>query len=310
MGRKHGTWTSQESVSLTTFADATDAYKPLSFAEEQALGHRIQAGDMDAAEQLVLHNMKFCLSYARKFTGRGVPMDDLVASAYTGMIKASRRFKPGHGKFISYAVWEMKSHMQRCISTESAAVCYPQNAVSYQAPVLRFFNKHNAEGGGVVLDAKEVSEGSGVAAPSTKAVMGILRRSLSLSHSGKDISGYKTEYGNGAFNRFSAILYKHHGMGDWSEFDEAPVDRLVDTTTPLPDACAETEDRRRVIGLIIRGLTPRQRYVVEEVYLKGKEPIEVARALGVTRQAVFSARDKAFSKARRNYGRLMAQGVL
>ena len=302
MGRPHGAWREQESLSLTTFADATDAYKPLTYEQEQELGHRIQAGDMDAAEQLVLHNMKFCLSYARKFTGRGVPMDDLVASAYTGMIKASRRFKPGHGKFISYAVHEMRAHMQRAIARQCGAVSFPSNAVSYQRPFLEFFEKHNRESGAYYADLEQLAEEVGTTVQIATAVMGLFKKTVSLSL-WKDEQHWGVEHGS--WSTFNAGR-----SGATDGLKGSPMDFVVDEVTSPPDVCAEREDRRRVIELLMRGITKRQRHVINELYINGKEPIEVATELNVTRQAVFWTRDRGFRKMRRNYGRLMAQGVL
>ncbi len=274
----------------------------------------MQDGDMEAAEKLVLHNLKFCLSYVRTFCGKGVPMDDLVAAAYTGMIKASRKFKPGHGKFISYAVWEMRSHMQRCLSTQSHVVSYPQNAVSRQAPVIRFFEKHNSEGGGTLYDHNEVAEGAGITATDSAAVMGLFRRHVSLSMSPKEASTAAHNYGYKDTTRaiggaMSSRRPRKNSLAA-EDRDDPPIDNLVDEKTPPPDACAEDEDRKRIVELLLKETTKRQRIVLEEVFMNDKPLYVVGAELGVSHQCVACTRDRGLANARRVYNRLKARGVL
>lgn len=91
-------------------------YKPLNRKREAELSKRIQRGDENALNELVNANLRFVVSVAKKYRSSGVPFHDLIAEGNIGLIKAARKFDADKGvKFISYAVWWVKSAIQDCI---------------------------------------------------------------------------------------------------------------------------------------------------------------------------------------------------
>ena len=75
-------------------------------AEERRLARRVQRGDEKAAERLVTANLRFVISYVKKYQGHGLDLSELVAIGNEGLLKAVKKFDPDQGvKFISYAVW-------------------------------------------------------------------------------------------------------------------------------------------------------------------------------------------------------------
>ena len=71
-------------------------------AEEKRLARRAQDGDEKAAERLVTANLRFVISYVKKYQGHGLDLSELVAIGNEGLLKAVRKFDPDHGvKFIS-----------------------------------------------------------------------------------------------------------------------------------------------------------------------------------------------------------------
>jgi RNA polymerase primary sigma factor len=67
---------------------------------------RAQKGDEKAAERLVTANLRFVISYVKKYQGHGLDLSELVAIGNEGLLKAVKKFDPDQGvKFISYAVW-------------------------------------------------------------------------------------------------------------------------------------------------------------------------------------------------------------
>ena len=84
--------------------------KPLAPEEEQALLVRMQAGDGDAANALIEHNLRLVAHIARKYAQPGVDQDDLVSVGALGLIKAVHTFKPEAGRLTAYA--------SRCIENE------------------------------------------------------------------------------------------------------------------------------------------------------------------------------------------------
>ena len=61
---------------------------PLSPAEEKALLARMAAGEADARDALILHNLRLVVYLAKKYENSGVPAEDLISIGTIGLIKA------------------------------------------------------------------------------------------------------------------------------------------------------------------------------------------------------------------------------
>ena len=84
---------------------------PLRPEEEKALLDRMAAGDRDARDALITHNLRLVVYLSRKFESSGVPPEDLVSIGTIGLIKAVNTFTPGRNiKLATYA--------SRCIGNE------------------------------------------------------------------------------------------------------------------------------------------------------------------------------------------------
>lgn len=105
--------------------------------EERELARRIRAGDRAALDRLVEANLLFVVSVAKKYTGRGVPLIDLINEGNVGLMEAAKRFEPERGvKFITYAVWWIKQALSMCISNQSLPTRLPPK-VARKAALLR-----------------------------------------------------------------------------------------------------------------------------------------------------------------------------
>jgi RNA polymerase sigma factor (sigma-70 family) len=69
-------------------------YPPLPKAEEDALALRARAGDIEARNKLVCHNLKHAYREAKRYRRMGVEMADLFQEASMGMLYAASRYKP------------------------------------------------------------------------------------------------------------------------------------------------------------------------------------------------------------------------
>src|SRR5256712_1394484 len=97
-------------------------------AEERRLARRAQRGDERAAERLVAANLRFVISYVKRFQGHGLDLAELVAIGNEGLLKAVRKFDPAHGvKFISYAVWWVRQCVLKALAEQTRTVRIPLN---------------------------------------------------------------------------------------------------------------------------------------------------------------------------------------
>ena len=96
--------------------------------EEKRLARRAHAGDENAAERLVTANLRFVISYVKKYQGHGLDLSELVAIGNEGLLKAVRKFDPDHGvKFISYAVWWVRQAVLKALAEQTRSVRIPLN---------------------------------------------------------------------------------------------------------------------------------------------------------------------------------------
>jgi RNA polymerase primary sigma factor len=104
----------------------------LSVEEERDLGGRIQRHRDDAAlMRLVECNLRFVVSYAKRYRHLGVPLLDLIHEGNLGLIEAARRFDPSRNvKFITYAVWWIRQSMMHALSDQTRAFSFPPKMFS------------------------------------------------------------------------------------------------------------------------------------------------------------------------------------
>jgi RNA polymerase primary sigma factor len=97
-------------------------------AEERRLARLAQKGDEAAAERLVTANLRFVISYVKKYQGHGLDLSELVAIGNEGLLKAVRKFDPDQGvKFISYAVWWVRQAVLKALAEQTRSVRIPLN---------------------------------------------------------------------------------------------------------------------------------------------------------------------------------------
>ncbi|MGH7664249.1 MAG: sigma-70 family RNA polymerase sigma factor [Gemmatimonadaceae bacterium] len=107
-------------------------------AEERRLARRAQKGDEKAAERLVTANLRFVISYVKKYQGHGLDLSELVAIGNEGLLKAVRKFDPDQGvKFISYAVWWVRQAVLKALAEQTRSVRIPLNQNSQLIKLAR-----------------------------------------------------------------------------------------------------------------------------------------------------------------------------
>src|SRR3954471_18786810 len=102
--------------------------------QERELARRIQDGDVAALRRLVEGNLRFVVSYVKRYRGLGVPFLDLIHEGNLGLMEAARRFDPDRQvKFITYAVWWVRQAVTHALSGQTRAFTLPQKLSSVAA---------------------------------------------------------------------------------------------------------------------------------------------------------------------------------
>ncbi len=69
--------------------------------------------DMDAAEKLIVSNLRFVVKIAHEYRNYGYKLADLIQEGNIGLIHAVKKFDPYKGyRLISYAVWWIRAYIQ------------------------------------------------------------------------------------------------------------------------------------------------------------------------------------------------------
>jgi RNA polymerase sigma-32 factor len=103
--------------SLDSYIQAVRAVPMLTKEEEQTLARRLRDdGDLDAARDLVLSQLRFVVHIARGYKGYGLPLNDLIQEGNIGLMKAVKRFDPDVGvRLVSFAVHWIKAEIHEFV---------------------------------------------------------------------------------------------------------------------------------------------------------------------------------------------------
>ena len=123
--------TLKESGSFTHYLKEVSQQGLISPEAEVELATRAAAGDQLAIDALVKGNLRFVISVAKKYSGCGLSLEDLVSEGNIGLIKAAQKFDPQKGvKFITYAVWWIRQSILQGLALNSRTIRLPQNQIN------------------------------------------------------------------------------------------------------------------------------------------------------------------------------------
>ena len=241
--------------------------------EERALARRARLGDREAAERLVTANLRFVISYVKKYQGRGLGLAELVCIGNEGLLKAVKKFDPDKGvKFISYAVWWIRQTVLQALAEQTRSVRIPLNQNSNLARLSRVDTLLTQQLGRSPTD-QEIAEEMAEPLDTIRALRRVAASELSL---------------------------------------DAPVDRSDRDSSSLGErfAGAESSDIEEDVEIVARRefleemfnryLTERERKILYLYYGldDGEERTleEIGSLLGVTRERIRQIRNRAFEK--------------
>lgn len=244
--------------------------------EEKRLARLARAGDEDAANVLVTSNLRFVISYVKKYQGHGLDLSELVAIGNEGLLRAIKKFDPDQGvKFISYAVWWVRQAVLKALAEQTRSVRIPLNQNSH---LLR-------------LSRAET----------------ILSQVLNRDPTDSEIGRLLDETPD--------TVRDFRRMGATEISLDAPVDRSDREASSIGERFAgidalEIEDstdyklmREQIENAFKKHLTPRERKILYLYYGLGQNTEamtleKIGLIMGVTRERIRQIRERAFEKLR------------
>ncbi len=170
-----------DSRNLKLYLDQIAKFPTFNDEEEKKIGERIRKGDMDAMRQLIEANLKFVVSYAKKYRGMGLSLLDLINEGNVGLIEAAKRFDPNRNvRFISYAVWWIRQAIIHALSQYSRIFNIPQKLSDQISEMKRKTVEMKAELGRDPTRA-EIAERMGISEEDVDDLAVLNEKNVSLS---------------------------------------------------------------------------------------------------------------------------------
>lgn len=123
--------TNRETPSFEKYLSEVSKTELINAEKEVELALLIKKGNQKAINQLVNSNLRFVISVAKQYAGRGMSVEDLVSEGNIGLIKAAQKWDETRGiKFISYAVWWIRQSILQSLSDNSRSIRLPLNQIN------------------------------------------------------------------------------------------------------------------------------------------------------------------------------------
>jgi RNA polymerase primary sigma factor len=255
--------------SLQLFFAEIGRYPLLTAAEEVALAKRVERGDPAAKERMINSNLRLVVSIAKRYTGHGVPLLDLVQDGVIGLNRAVEKFDWRKGyKFSTYATWWIRQAVQRSVSGQSRTIRVPTHVHERRQTLARRARRLELELGRPPTH-EELAEATGLSLKHVDEALGVPEARVSLNQPvGSDEEG---ELG----------------------------DLFADESADDPGELAEESLRRRAVRLALAELPEGERRILELRFGFDGEPLSleaISAELGLTRERIRELEGKALAK--------------
>ncbi|WP_068277248.1 sigma-70 family RNA polymerase sigma factor [Aldersonia kunmingensis] len=138
-----------------------DTGKRLSPARKRDLGIVVREGRA-ARSHLLEANLRLVVSLAKRYTGRGMPLLDLIQEGNLGLIRAMEKFDYAKGfKFSTYATWWIRQAITRGMADQSRTIRLPVHLVEQVNKLARIKRELHQQLGREATD-EELSAESGI----------------------------------------------------------------------------------------------------------------------------------------------------
>ena len=111
---------------LETYLREINETALLTAEQEKELSYRINDGEKEARDQMVRANLRLVVNIARSYTGKGLPLQDLIEEGNLGLLRAVEGFDPTmNTRFSTYASYWIKQSIKRALINSAKTIRIP-----------------------------------------------------------------------------------------------------------------------------------------------------------------------------------------
>jgi len=134
--------TNRSQISVDRYLSDICRIDLLTLSQEQVLCRRIREGDPQALQKLVLSNLRFVVSVAKKYQHQGLSLADLINEGNLGLMEAAMRFDETKGfKFITYAVWWIRQSIMIALNNHARVIRLPASRINTMSKLTNTVNR-------------------------------------------------------------------------------------------------------------------------------------------------------------------------
>lgn len=249
--------------------------------QEQETAVRARAGDFEARQALIEHNLRLVVSIAKGYARRGVLLSDLIAEGNLGLIHAIEKFEPERGfRLSTYATWWIRDSVERAVVKQGRVVRLPLSVARDVMRVIRA--RQQLETDPSFIASRNQWTGECVRAEDIAVVVG---------RSAQEVTS------------LLAMAEPPRSLDSPNEFREGEYtlgDSIADESSPDPCGVTQSNELAQLLRVWVDALSPREREVLEGRYGLGDGEVlsleELGARVGVTRERVRQIQQEALVK--------------
>jgi RNA polymerase primary sigma factor len=263
---------------VRTYLKSIGRVRLLTKDDEVRLAKRVEQNDMAAKNSLIEANLRLVVSIAKRYTGRGLTLLDLIQEGNLGLIRAVEKFDWRRGfKFSTYATWWIRQAITRALADQSRTIRIPVHMVERMNKVARVRRSLLQADGREPSPADIAARLDGINEKQVEEILKLGQEPVSL----------ETPVGG-------------------EEGDAALGDFIEDTLWQRPHETVAAQLRDHDLAQALETLPWRERRVLELRYgLSGDGPMtleDIGSEVGVTRERVRQIESKTLAKLKFSEG--------